>query len=356
LFKAVIGKVMKILFVNDTFLVGRGVDTVIYELAKKMAKRHDITVLCSADFCNIKEGSLNIKKIWAGKLFTGGLTDFLLPIKLWKFRNAVKREDYDVVNVHHSTMFLGLVGLKNVVVTYHGSPPAYGLTKYPRKFVNVLGRISLRRARKIVTISKYLRDELMRFGVPKENIVVIPNCVSEDFKPTWKDNNYMLYVGRLEKHKRVEQLIRLAKEINFPLMVVGIGPEKQRLERLARKLESPTEFFGKVDRKKLIKLYQECSFFISASEWEGFGLIFLEANRCGKPVIGYDSAAVRERIKNNFNGFRVRTFEELVNKASLIKENNKLRSALGKKGLEYSKKFGWEKSCEKYERVFEKQF
>lgn len=345
---------MKICFINDTFLVGRGVDTVIYELARRLGKKYEVKVICSKGFYDFKPENFEIEEIEMGKLFTGSLKDFLLPLRLIKLRLWIRRKKFDIINLHHSTLFPALIGLKNVIVTYHGSPPAYGLLKYPRTFVNILGRVSLRFAKRVIVISKYLKNELIRFGVPKEKIVLIPNGVSEEFKPTWKDKNYMLFVGRLEKHKRVEELIKLAKEMNFPLKIVGDGPEREKLIKLSNEIKAPVKFLGRVERSKLIKLYQECSFFISASKWEGFGLSFLEANACGKPIVGYDVCTVKERIINKINGFKFKCYEELSALVKKLIVNKKLTKKMGRNGYLLSKKYNWKEIVEKYESIFKK--
>jgi len=339
---------MRVCFVNDTFLLGRGVDTVIYELARRLGKKYKVKVICGRGFCNYKPENFEIEEIDIGKAFTGSIKDLLFPIKLLKLRKFLRKIDCDVINLHHSTLFLGLIGMKNVIVTYHGSPPAYGISKYPRTLINLLGKISLRFARKVISISEYLNRELVKFGVPEEKIIVIPNGVSEEFKPTWKDKNYMLFVGRLERHKRVDELIRLAKEINFKLKVVGDGPERKKLESFSNEIKAPVNFFGKISRKELIKLYQECSFFVSSSRWEGFGLIFLEANACGKPVIGYNLTAIKERIKDRFNGFLVENFEEFKEKALELKKRANLRKKMGKNGIKVAKSYNWERISEMY--------
>jgi glycosyltransferase involved in cell wall biosynthesis len=135
---------------------------------------------------------------------------------------------------------------------------------------------------------------------------------------------------------------------------VGDGPERKKLETLANKIRAPVNFVGKISRKKLIKLYQECSFFVSASRWEGFGLIFLEANACGKPVIGYNLTAIKERIKNGFNGFLVENFEELVSKSKILASNKNLRRIMGKKAYFISKKFNWSRIVISYDKCFKK--
>jgi glycosyltransferase involved in cell wall biosynthesis len=233
----------------------------------------------------------------------------------------------------------------NVVYTWHGSPP----TK------NIIRRIATRyfksnvKKEKVIVISDFMKNQ---FGGKS---IVIKNGVSRDFRPAKKetDRGYMLYVGRLEKHKKVEELVRLSKEIDFPLKIVGYGPEKERLKYLKNSINAPVEFLGKIERNDLIKIYQECSFFVSASEWEGFGLIFIEAACCGKPSIGYDYGAIPEVIINNKTGFIVKSHEEFLEKSRVLKEENKIRARFGRNAYRFGKSFNWDKVSKRYEQIFQ---
>jgi len=164
----------------------------------------------------------------------------------------------------------------------------------------------------------------------------------------------MLYVGRLEKHKAIHEIIKLSKELNFPLKIVGYGPLDDKLKGYAKRISANKVFFlGKVSNKELIKLYQECNFFISASKWEGFGLIFLEAAACGKTSIGYNVGSIPEVINNGKTGFLVNNFLELKQKAEELVKNKRLRDNLGREALKFSKDFSWDKSVNEYEKLFE---
>ena len=176
--------------------------------------------------------------------------------------------------------------------------------------------------------------------------------VDEKFKPTYKDKSYMLFVGRLEEHKRIHELIKLSKELNFPLYMIGSGSLEKQLKRYTESIGSKVTFTGRVSRSYLINLYQECSFFASASHWEGFGLIFLEAAACSKPSIGYARGSIPEVIINEKTGFLVNNFSELKNKANILIKDKKLRENMGKKALVFSKKFSWEKCAKEYEKIF----
>jgi len=338
---------MKIAFVNDTFLEGRGADTVIYELAKELGKRHEVYVLASES--NFKEDNFKIIKLELQKLYTGKISDFNYLEKIKKLRKQIfelqKRYHFELFNVHHIALNPAFIKLPTIV-TWHGSPPTKNIF---RKILMRLLLRTLRNNKKTIVISKFLYNQI---SFLKERVTIIPNGVSADFKPKWKDKEYMLYVGRLEKHKNIEDLIRLSKETNFKLKIVGYGPEEDRLKKFFATISAPVEFLGKVSRKELVNLYQECSFFVSASKWEGFGLIFLEAAACGKPSIGYNVGATPEVIMNNETGFLVNNYKEFKESALKLIKDEKTRIKMGKKAFEFSKNFNWKEIVKKYEKVF----
>lgn len=335
---------MKIAFVNDTFLEGRGVDTVIYELVKELGQKHEVYVIASK-VKGFKEKNFKIIKINSEKLYTGTIRDLLFFYKIKKFRDEIlklqEKHKFDIFNVHHSALNIAFKNLPTIV-TWHGSPPTKNLV---RKWINKLILRTLKRNKKTVVVSNYLKKRLMKFKI---KIIVIPNGVSEEFRPTWKDKNYMLYVGRHEPYKRIDEVIELSKELNFLLIIVGSGPLTEKLKKYVKKIKAPVKFVGHVSRKKLIKLYQECSFFVSASRWEGFGLIFLEAAACGKPSIAYNICTIPEVVKHDKTGFLINNYGELKFYAEKLIKNKGLRKEMGKKALRFIKNFSWKKVAKMY--------
>ncbi len=347
---------MRIAFVNDTFLQGRGADTVIYELARRLGKKHKVFVIATET--DMPEENFKILKVNAKKLLTGdSIRDSLSYFpNIAKFRKEIlkfhRKYGFDVLNVHHSSLNLAFSGLP-IIVTWHGSPPTRNVI---RRWFNRFVLRNLKKEGISLAISNYIKKELSR-TLPRNKIKVNYNGVSTEFKPKKKntDKNYMLYVGRLEEHKSVHELINLSKETNFPLHIIGSGPLENKLKNLARRIKAEkVEFLGKVPRKELIRQYQECSFFISASRWEGFGLIFLEAAACAKPSIGYSKGAISEVIKDGETGFLANSYSELKREEEELIKDKKLRKAMGKKALKHSKNFSWNKSSKEYEEIFEK--
>ncbi len=338
---------MRIAFVNDTFLEGRGADTLIYELARNLGKKHQVYVL--AGEANFKEKNFKILNLNLPKLYTGKLSDFNYFGKIRNLKEQLeqiqKKYHFEVFNVHHIALNQAFKGLPTIA-TWLGSPPTRNIF---RKLIAKSWISSLKRNKETIVISNYLKKQLDKRRIKSH---VIYCGVSKEFAPSKIDESYMLYVGRLEKHKNVWELIKMSRELGYPLKIGGYGPEEKKLRKFANKIRAPVDFLGRVSRKELIRLYQRCSFFVSASKWEGFGLIFLEAAACGKPSVAYNRGSIPEIIINGKTGFTANNSNEFKNFCEEMINNKVLRKKLGANALKNSKNYSWDKIVKKYMEVF----
>jgi glycogen synthase len=130
----------------------------------------------------------------------------------------------------------------------------------------------------------------------------------------------VLFVGRLEPRKGIDVLLEAIPMVleQYPslhfrivgddsLPIPGGGTFRSRFEagEAARRWRDNVRFDGKVDEETLLEAYEQCDIFTSPSRYESFGLIFLEAMRAGKPVIGCMAGGMPEIIEQNGNGMLV---------------------------------------------------
>lgn len=103
---------------------------------------------------------------------------------------------------------------------------------------------------------------------------------------------YFLVVSRLVPYKKVDLAVQAFNELGLPLVVVGTGSEEGRLKKMAKR---NIRFMGYVGDGELAKLYQGCKALIFPQE-EDFGIVAVEAQASGKPVIAYRAGGALETI------------------------------------------------------------
>jgi glycosyltransferase involved in cell wall biosynthesis len=154
--------------------------------------------------------------------------------------------------------------------------------------------------------SDFVRDRLIDSGFPAERIEVLPHFQAlPDDKRLASDEGYLLYFGRLSPEKGVYELLRAMVRLpHTPLVIAGDGPERPRLEALARELNLIQVLFtGTVHGEKLQRLIAGCSFSVFPSHaYETLGKSILESYAWGRPVIASDLGSRRELVEHGVTG------------------------------------------------------
>ena len=155
---------------------------------------------------------------------------------------------------------------------------------------------ALDHANKIIAVSMPLKEALFSY-TSQASISIIPNSVDIDLfcpplQKKQKENFSYLTVCNLEKRKNVDLLLKSFQKVykNDPksdLVIVGEGPERAYLERLAKELEISrgVSFRGALSRQEVSQSFQEADAFVLASQNESFGVVCIEALASGIPVI-----------------------------------------------------------------------
>jgi glycosyltransferase involved in cell wall biosynthesis len=132
----------------------------------------------------------------------------------------------------------------------------------------------------------------------------------QDYPISDDHGDYYLSVSRLISHKRVDLAVRACQVLGRKLVVVGDGPERLILESIA---SDATHFLGRVSDPELKRLYSKCRAVIFTSE-EDYGLVPLESQACGRPVIAYGSGGVLETVIEGKTGvfFTQQTTESVI--------------------------------------------
>jgi len=211
-------------------------------------------------------------------------------------------------------------------------------------------------AQRVFSVSNYTKRILINDGIRPEKIDVVKNGVDlgrfgpleVKNKSEMLEGKILLTVSRLDKHKGhdlvIEALPYVLKKIrNVKYLIIGQGPEEQKLRNLVKYkgLNDCVSFLGYVSDKDLVKYYRICDAFIMLSkeisgDFEGFGLVYLEANACGKPVIGARTGGIEDAIIDGETGLLIDDLAAQNVAGTILKllENEDLANKLGKGGYE----------------------
>lgn len=139
----------------------------------------------------------------------------------------------------------------------------------------------------------------------RESVVIYPPVDTSRFMLSSPEcaKDFFLVVSQLVPYKRVDLLIEAFNQCGRPLIVIGEGPERRKLERSA---QPNIRFLGSQPHATVVEAMQQCRAFVFAGE-EDFGIVMAEAQACGKPVIAFGRGGAKEIVEPGISGI---LFEE----------------------------------------------
>jgi glycosyltransferase involved in cell wall biosynthesis len=132
----------------------------------------------------------------------------------------------------------------------------------------------------------------------RESIVIPPPIDVERFTADEPDEDFYLVLSRLISYKQIDLAIEACKKLNRRLIVIGDGPDRERLEKLAGK---NTEFLGRQPDEVVTQYASRCRALLFPGE-EDFGMVPLEINASGRPVIAYGAGGALETVVDGKTG------------------------------------------------------
>jgi glycosyltransferase involved in cell wall biosynthesis len=213
---------------------------------------------------------------------------------------------------------------------------------------------------KVITPSQYLKRLIQGWGIPTERIQVIYNAVDklpENFRSCPEireqlgltgDDTVVITVGRLVRWKGVEQLLRTMVffDNSLKLLIVGDGPEKNKLTDLAESLSvtNRVKFLGKTDRLQVLEYIKASDIFVLNTGYEGFSHVLLEAMMVGTPVITTAVCGNPELITHQKNGLLVEPHsDDLFEHIDCLLQNVSLQKRLSEAGKAVGQQYTWER-------------
>lgn len=328
----------------------------------------NITVLTCVSGDN-KDGV--IRRSWYGPVWPQWLP-LLWLVPYYKFKTGANILGAgQILPIGTALLFTRLAFGWQYIVFLHGLDIALTQTNKRRSW---LARIILKYARLVVVNSEFTKSLALKSGAVESQIMVLYPC--SDLKIASNDDvqvlreRYnlenklvLLSVSRLVKRKGIVDILSVLPQLqqnfsNLIYVVVGDGTEKSNLEKQVASLNTNVIFTGEVSDKELAAWYSVCDIFVLVPknelvDVEGFGIVYLEARRAGKPIIASKVDGVPEAVGEG--GVFINNNEELMLSLRELLNNKSRRQILGAKGQEVVRGvFNWKTQALKLKNFLDK--
>lgn len=377
---------MKILFCNFEYPpLGGGGGVFNAQLAQELAKRHDVTVLTSQGLGlpreSIERGVriVRVPVLFRRKEAAANLLSMLmfLPMGIWQGRKLMASTPFDVINTHF-VLPTGPVGdalarfsSRPNVLSLHGGDlydPSKATSPHRYAVLRSWVRHLLRRATILVGQSSNTIGNMNRYYTPELNARCIPLGIQRPkVEPGIRaafgvsdEAVVLVTVGRLVARKGLSQLIALMgrlRKAKAKLLVLGSGPMEQTWKNEARHrgVESDVLFLGQVSDHDKFKILGMSDLYVSTSQHEGFGLVFLEAMACGLPVVCYNHGGQTDFLSDGVTGYLVelndmQRFEE---RCEILIGDKARRQMMGQENLRRVEEYFIDRCAQRYEDIFQ---
>ena len=377
---------MRILFCNYEYPpLGGGGGVVNAQLAEELAKRHEVTVLTSQGLGLAREEICSGVRVVRVPVFFRNLTAAAnfpsmlayLPMGIRAGRRLLAQEAFDVINTHF-VLPTGPVGdalshffhIPNVLSVHGGDlyDPSKWSSPHRHRLLRRWAQRLLRRADRVVGQSRNTLDNVSRYYDDRLPTQLIPLGISRP--PQRNPANRAAHgiepealilatVGRLVARKAVDQLIELLSALGAQahLLIIGSGPLEQALreQASARQVADRMHFMGQVTDDKKFSLLNMADLYVSTSQHEGFGLVFLKAMACGLPVVCYDHGGQTDFLQEGLTGHVVPLNDQqaFAKACHHLIENQADRQAMGAENLARVENYFIDQCASRYEALFD---
>ena len=353
---------MRFVDVNPYFLPHNGgIEMRMHDTARLLAARgHDVTVLTGRLPDTVEEERTEY-----------GYRVVRLPSRLIDIYNppyisskgvleALQSMDADAVNYNYRWAPSYSRDLKKYdgrkVFTYHNMwGEGVGVQAKLSEINDNLFRPTLETFDHIVCVSDYVRNDLIRRGIPAEMTTTVPTCMDMPDLGPRREGDYILSLGRLVGTKGLKYLIEAMRDVDCRLVMCGKGPESKNLEKQIAELglQGKVEMRGYVSEEEKAELIDGCRLFVMPSLFESFGLAALEVMARGKPLVYSSVNGLPETVGAGGTGVPPKDPKALADAVNAMLADDGGRAEKGRLAREQAETFTWERHIGTLEAVLE---
>lgn len=295
----------------DFFPLIGGIGRVTYTLYCEL-KNKDVLFFSPAD--NVLPGHIRVN-FWAVRFIKQAGVSIWLHLNVHKIISEYRLEKLNIHSGAGGVLFFRKIGIPVIITCHHTYWQQYTHIKsqfWKRIFLPFEKRTYRLADRIICDCEDTKRVLLKRYGIPEEKMVVITCAVDNRtffFSNQEKSPHSILYLGRIDKRKGIEFLIRsmpyVVRQIpDARLLVGGKGCCLEKMKSLVTRLglERNVTFLGFIPDDQLNSLYNKAQCVVVPSIFEGFGMTVIEALAAGTRVVGTDVDGIRSTLTSGEYG------------------------------------------------------
>lgn len=353
-----------------------GAEILTHELAKYLVKKNNKVVLFTSKFAGSSDAENvdGVTVIREGYSITRHFFSSVHYLALKRYKKHFKGKIDLVIDEVHGLPFFTPWYVKEKKIALVCEVAGNLWVKKFGLFFGTIGRIIeilylrfIYRAVPFITISNSVEKDLVRNGVNRKNITVIPVGVSIPKilpKINREKNPTIIFLGRVSRSKGIEDVIsvmnKLSKKYKIKMWVCGRQDPsyKKELHELVRKnnLDSKITFFDYITEKEKFNLLSRSWILFNPSKTEGWGINVIEANAMGVPAVGYNVPGLQDSIRDEKTGLLAKdnSVDGLTKMIERLIVDTELYNRLSKEAVKWSKNFTWEKTGEKTWEILKK--
>ena len=352
-----------------------GLNVYVQQISKQLSKENNVTVVTAEKAENFKTDNLDFYSL---DLFEPGLSVDDKEIHLQEFKIKLEEnfelENFDIIHAHY--WLSGLVAKqiseeKNIPYVFSSHSLGVFLEGYNKERVDCEKMVMT--SSNFVTASSHYEHVMIseNYKIDENKIKKItPGLDRKIFTPDLNlpRENIFLSIGRIQEQKRQLETIKFLNNFrkmdsNFLCYFIGGPSGKSGDDYLAKlkesvkefNLESHVEFLGNLPQTKIKDFMNKSKLLIHTSQYETFGLVAIEANSMGVPILSINTGSLIEIIENNKNGYFAEDFmdnhannfvKDLLNDDDYF--NNVMNQCIQK-----SEKYNWEVTADSLLKTYQ---
>lgn len=338
-----------------------GIEHRVHHICKRLSKKHEMIVLTSQLEGTSSEEMMDGYRVV--RLPSKYIDIYNPPYVSTKgLKEALDGLGPDLVDFHYrwapdyNKLARGWSGRK--VFTFHNTfGEGVGITRLPSLINDQMLKRHLKRFPKVICVSEFVRKDLEDRGFDHSRLVAIPNGIEIPCAAPPKEDDFILFMGRLVNTKGLEHLLGAMSQVDTKLVICGGGPLQPRLQRIIQKngLQGKVRLTGRVCEEDKCELLASCKLFVMPSIFESYGIAVAEAMSYGKAIVATNVGGLPEVVQDGGLLCRPKDPKDLAEKINVLLEDDERRRRMGRSSIGHARNYTWDALAPRMESAYLEQ-